>query len=53
MVEQQLLKSFKLLSESQVYHFNDERWPEMWYIVSALGYKFYHNELIIRSAQEI
>ncbi|KAM7432787.1 Proprotein convertase subtilisin/kexin type 5 [Porites harrisoni] len=37
MVEQQLLKSFKLLSESQVYHFNDERWPEMWYIKRTDG----------------
>ena len=41
MVEQQLLKSFKLLSESQVYRFNDQRWPDMWYIVSASGYDFF------------
>lgn len=37
MVEQQLLKSFKLLSESQVYRFNDQRWPDMWYINRADG----------------
>lgn len=51
MVEQQLLKSFKLLSESQVYRFNDRRWPDMWYIVSATGYVFKCNAVPRNSGQ--
>ena len=51
MVEQQLLKSFKLLSESQVYRFNDQRWPDMWYIVSASGYDFFCNAVPRNSGQ--
>ena len=39
MVEQQEMKSFKLLSSESI-HFNepnDQRWKEMWYIVSKKG----------------
>ena len=39
MVEQQEIKSLKLLSSESV-HFNepnDRRWKEMWYIVSKKG----------------
>ena len=39
MVEQQVMKSFKLLSSESVnFYVNDTRWNEMWYIVSEIAF---------------
>jgi len=35
MVEQQVLKSYKLLSNFQAININDARWEDMWYMVSV------------------
>ena len=34
MVEQQVYRSYKLLSNSQTMYINDPRWNDMWYMVS-------------------
>lgn len=42
MVEQQIVKSYKLLSSSSVNFFaNDPKLEEMWYIVSCFLFEFF------------
>ena len=54
MVEQQVLKSYKLLSKfSTSIKINDTRWENMWYMVSVVSYYFKSVEIILHVRSEL
>ena len=55
MVEQQELKSYKLLSSQSVVVLdpNDKRWEDMWYIVSVTVHVFLKAKVIITKGAQV